>query len=199
MTTPFLSHEKLQALLHKQTFDNTLSIVNYPDARLYRQAKHVAELTPAIQHDALAMFHLHYKMGNCAALAATQLSFTAPWAITVIDFSADKNQPLCLINGEITHHEGTHTDEEGCMSVYPEAVHGKVTRAAHITVCAWDLFGAPIEFSAEGFMAKCIQHELDHLKGRLYLNHLSTLRRTACEKDIKFAQRQRQKQHKADE
>lgn len=192
----FLDIQKIAKLIKEKETDKKLSIVDFPDSRLYRQAKKVSSVDEKVQLAALSMFALHYRTGNCAALAATQLSFKDPFFMTVIDFSEEKNQPLCLINGEIIAKEGTHTSIEGCMSVYPEAVHGKVSRAEKITVKALDFFGEPMEFTVDGFMAKCIQHEFDHLHGRLYLHHLSSLRRSRCEKDIKLAQKQRQAEQK---
>lgn len=161
-----------------------LTILEYPDPRLKTVARRVEVFDERIQKIIDDMFETHYATENCAALAATQLDIVGPPFITVIDFSAEKNQPLCLVNAEIIEREGEHTEVEGCMSVYPSAIQDKVTRAEKIKVKALDRDGKPIEFSADGFMAKCIQHELDHLNGKVYLDHLSKLKRQLIEKKI---------------
>lgn len=166
-----------------------LKILDYPDLRLKTKAKHVESFDDRIRQIIDDMFETHYATENCAALAATQLDIENPPHITVIDFSEKKDQPLCLVNAEIIEREGTHTEIEGCMSVYPNAIHDKVTRATKIKVRALDREGNPIEFMAEGFMAKCIQHELDHLDGKVYLDHLSKLKRQLIEKKIAKARR----------
>ena len=104
--------------------------------------------------------------------------------ITVIDFSPQKNEPLCLVNAEIIHRTGEHIEEEGCMSVVGGGAYEKVTRAAKIKVRAQDRYGKPMEFEANSFMAKCIQHELDHLNGIIFLDHLSTLKRRRIDKRL---------------
>ncbi|OGO90497.1 MAG: peptide deformylase [Coxiella sp. RIFCSPHIGHO2_12_FULL_42_15] len=155
-----------------------LRILQYPDPRLKMAAHKVETFDNALQKIIDDMFETHYQSENCAALAATQLDLVDPPHITVIDFSVEKNQPLCLINAEITHHEGETYEEEGCMSVgHDRSVYAKVKRAKKISVRAQDRYGKPFEFDADGFMAKCIQHELDHLIGKLYIEHLSPLKR----------------------
>ena len=132
------------------------------------------------------MFETHYAQENCAALAASQLDIPNPLRITVIDFSEHKNQPLCLINPEIIERIGTYTEEEGCMSVgIGLGIYEKVTRAAEIKVRAMNMKGEIIEFEANGFMAKCIQHEIDHLNGKLFIDHLSSLKRHRIDKKIR--------------
>lgn len=158
-------------------------ILQYPDSRLKTKGalvKNVDENVKAIVAD---MFETHYATENCAALAATQLDFENPYRITVIDFSPEKNQPLCLINPEIIAAEGEMSEEEGCMSV-PGGVYERVKRAAKIKVRALNEKGETIEFEAEGFMAKCIQHELDHLDGVLFIDRLSTLKRQRVDKKL---------------
>lgn len=157
-----------------------LAILQYPDPLLKRIAIPVdpAYIQSAdIQQVIDDMFETHYQADNCAALAATQLDLKTAWHITVIDFSENKNEPLCLINAKIIEMHGEHIEAEGCMSVYPDIVREKVKRAQKITVQFLDREGQAQELLAEGFMAKCIQHELDHLAGRLYLDRLSDLKR----------------------
>lgn len=162
-----------------------LKILQFPNPRLRTKAKHVDQIDARIQKIIADMFETHYSTDNCAALAATQLDIENPPFITVIDFSEEKNQPLCLINAEIIAREGELTIEEGCMSVgIGQSIYEKVTRASKIKVRAMDQNGQLLEFEAEGFMAKCIQHELDHLHGKLFIDHLSQLKRLRLEKKI---------------
>ncbi len=165
-----------------------IEILQYPDPRLRKKGERVEKVDAEIQKIVDDMFETHYNADNCAALAATQLNFKHPKKITVIDFSKEKNQPLCLINPEIIAREGELTQEEGCMSVgggeFQGSIYEKVTRAAKIQVRALDRNGNPLEFEAEGYMAKCIQHELDHLEGKLFIDHLSRLKKSRIDKKI---------------
>lgn len=162
-----------------------LRILQYPDPRLRTKAKRVEEIDDRINKIIDDMFETHYNADNCAALAATQLDIENPPSITVIDFSAERNQPLCLINPEIIDQFGENTEEEACMSVgLGHSIYEKVTRPAKIRVKALDRQGNPIEFEAEGFMAKCIQHEVDHLNGKIYLDRLSKLKRGRLDKKL---------------
>ncbi len=162
-----------------------IRILQYPDPRLKTLGRKVENFDdPKLQQIIDDMFETHYAADNCAALAATQLDIEDPPHITVIDFSENKNEPLCLVNGEVISCEGTHTDTEGCMSVgcdIGSGVYEKVTRPAKISVKAYDRHGKLLEFEAEGFMAKCIQHEIDHLNGKIFLDHLSKLKRQRLE------------------
>lgn len=158
-----------------------LSIVQYPDPRLKRKAETVTDFGPDMQKIIDDMFETHYAQENCAALAANQLGI--PWNITVIDFSENKNQPLCLVNAVITDQSGTTTLEEGCMSLLEAGSH-PVKRATNIKVRYQDRTGETHEMDATGFMAKCIQHELDHLAGKVYLDHLGSLKRKLLERKI---------------
>lgn len=161
-----------------------IRILQYPDPRLKTKAETVANVKDeAVQKVIDDMFETHYSTENCAALAASQLDFKHPKRITVIDYSAKKDQPLCLVNAEIVEAEGEMMEEEGCMSV-PGGVYEKVKRAAKIKVRALDREGNPIEFTAEGYLAKCIQHELDHLDGKIFLDRLSPLKRHRIDKKL---------------
>ncbi len=164
-----------------------LNILQYPNTRLNIKAERVTEFDAELQKIIDNMFETHYGTENCAALAATQLDMQHPKHITVIDFSAEKNQPLCLVNAEIIHAEGTMIEGEACMSI--AGVYEKVQRASKIKVRAQDRFGKPLELEAEGFMAKCIQHELDHLNGVIFIDRLSRLKRERVDK--KFAKHKR--------
>jgi len=162
-----------------------LNILQYPDQRLGRIATPVTHFDARIQTVIDNMFETHYATSDCAALAATQLDLDPPWRITVIDFSEEKNQPLCLVNPVIIDRQGEQYEIEGCMSVYPEAIYEKVKRAYSIVVKAQDRDGKPFEMQAEGFMAKCIQHEIDHLDGKIFLNRLNTVKLERVQRRIK--------------
>src|SRR3990167_945387 len=160
-----------------------LKILQYPSPRLKTVAEPVKVFDDELQKIIDDMFETHYNTPNCAALAASQLDIRHPKRIAVIDFSSTKDQPLCLINPELIECEGTHTEDEGCMSVGGETCE-KVTRSAKIKVRALDRHGQPLEFKAEGFMAKCIQHEVDHLDGKIFLDHLSSLKRDRIDRKL---------------
>jgi peptide deformylase len=165
----------------------TVDILQYPDKRLKRKAIRVTDFGDEFQHYVDTMFATHYAAENCAALAATQLDLAPAYHVTVIDFSAKHDQPLCIVNGEIIARAGQQNEEEGCMSVGCDVdiyLHGRVKRSLEITVRAQDRFGEPFEMQAEGYMAKCIQHELDHLDGKIFLDHLSSLKRKILEKKL---------------
>ncbi len=161
-----------------------IKILQYPDSKLKRISIRVENFDD-VQQVIDNMFETHYATRNCAALAATQLDLPIPWRITVIDYSQDKNEPLCLVNAEIVYREGEQNEEEGCMSVYPNLLHEKVKRALKIKVQAQDRHGKPLEFEADGYLAKCIQHELDHLDGKLYIDLLSTLKQERLQRKVK--------------
>ena len=158
-----------------------LTIVQYPNPILAEPTKTVTDFGEATQKIIDDMFETHYAQKNCAALAANQLGF--PWRITVIDFSEEKDQPLCLVNGKIIASEGETNTHEGCMSLLDAGYH-KVKRASIITVEYQDRYGEKKVMEADGFMAKCIQHELDHLDGKVYLDHLGQLKRKMVERKL---------------
>lgn|SRR3989338_4023037 len=171
-----------------------INILQYPDPKLKRKGIKVKEVNDKIRKIIHDMFETHYNTENCAALAATQLDIPDAQHITVIDFSPEKNKPLCLINAKIIHREGEMYESEGCMSV-SGGTYEKVRRSAKIRVQALNKNGEIIEFDAEGFMAKCIQHELDHLDGLLFIDRLSSLKRKRIDKKFEKLERwKRQKQ-----
>lgn len=165
-----------------------IAILQYPTPLLKRKGIRVQTIDAKIRQIIEDMFETHYASQNCAALAATQLDIPNAPHITVIDFSTEKNQPLCLVNAEILSREGETCESEGCMSV-PGGIYEKVKRAEKIHVKALDRDGKPIEFDADGFMAKCIQHELDHLDGKLFIDHLSALKRQRIDAKLKKMRR----------
>ena len=120
-------------------------------------------------------------------LAATQVNQQK--RLIVIDVSEDKTSPLFLINPELIETEGEREFEEGCLSV-PEA-YETVTRADTIRVRALNLQGEPFEMDADGILATCIQHEIDHLEGKLFVDYLSNLKRQRIKKRLEKHQKQK--------
>ncbi len=163
-----------------------IRILQYPDPRLKTIGYQVEDFGDDFQKLIDDMFETHYAQANCAALAATQLDIEKPPHATVIDFSANKDEPLCLVNPDITVLDGETFEEEACMSVGEgeSMVFAKVKRAAKIRVQAKDRHGKDLDFEADGFMAKCIQHETDHLNGILFIDHLSPLKRQRLVKKL---------------
>jgi len=164
-----------------------IDILQYPDTRLKRKGIKVEDFGKDFQKTIDDMFATHYAADNCAALAATQLNIEQPPHVTVIDFSPEHNQPLCIVNGEIIEREGEQYEEEGCMSVGCDIkiyLHARVKRALKITVKAQDRYGKPFELTVDDYMAKCIQHELDHLDGKVFLDRISPLKRKMLEKKL---------------
>lgn len=165
---------------------SVLAILQYPDPRLAKKAKTVTNVSdPSLQKTIDDMFETLYATENCAGLAATQLDIADPYRVTVIDVSMDKNQPYCLINPEIIESEGEAIEWEACMSVFPGEIHAQRKRAARVKAKALDRTGKEITLEAEGILAKCIQHEIDHLNGKLYIDGLSPLKRQMLDKRIK--------------
>ena len=164
-----------------------VKILQYPDKKLKRKASIVTDFGPAFQKTVDAMFETHYAAKNCAALAATQLDINPAPHVTVIDYSENHNQPFCLVNGSIIERTGEQDEEEGCMSVGCSLeifLYAHVKRALTIKVIGQDRHGKPLEFEAQGYRAKCIQHELDHLDGKVFLDHLTPLKRGILEKKL---------------
>lgn len=166
-----------------------IKILQYPDPRLKRVAKQVVDFKANdVQQMIDDMFETRYNTENCAALAATQLDFIDPYHITTIDISENNDQPLCLVNAKIINRTGETYLAEGCMSI-EGGIYEKVRRAEKITVHGFDRHGEVLEITTDGFLAKCIQHELDHLNGIIFIDHLSRLKRQLVDK--KFAKHQR--------
>jgi peptide deformylase len=149
-----------------------LPILEYPDPRLRIRAEPVTEVNDAVKQLVADMLETMYAAPGIG-LAATQVNVHK--RLLVVDISADRNEPYCLINPEIVAAEGQTSAEEGCLSV-PE-FYDYVERAAKITVRALDRDGKPLEVTAEGLLAVCIQHEMDHLDGKLFVDYLSELKR----------------------
>ena len=150
-----------------------LPILRYPDPRLHTVARPVAAVNDRIRQLAADMLETMYEADG-VGLAATQVD--EHLRLVVMDTSEKHDQPLVLVNPEITaRSEEMRMAEEGCLSV-PQT-YDKVERHARVTVRALDRDGQPFEFEAEGLAAVCVQHELDHLLGKVFVEYLSGLKR----------------------
>ncbi|CAI8807865.1 peptide deformylase [Methylocaldum szegediense] len=166
-----------------------LTILEFPDDRLRKKAAPVAEVDESIKRLVDDMFETMYAAPG-VGLAATQVNVQK--RIVVIDVSEEKNNPVCLINPEIVEKSGSEEMDEGCLSV--PGVFEKVTRAETVKVRALDRNGDAFELEADGLLAVCIQHEIDHLDGKLFVDYLSPLKRQLIRKKLKKEQRQRASQ-----
>ena len=145
-----------------------LPILEFPDPRLRTRAQPVEQVDAALRKLIDDMFETMYAAPGIG-LAATQVNVHK--RLLVIDVSEKRNERLALINPEILSREGVEETEEGCLSV--PGVYDKVTRADRIRVRALDRDGKQVEFDADGLLAVCIQHEIDHLDGKLFVDYLS--------------------------
>jgi peptide deformylase len=162
-----------------------LQILQYPDFRLRRKGHKVTNVKSAkIKKIIGNMLETLAHTKSCAALAATQLDIEHPPSITVINPLDEDGDVLCLINPEIVSKKGADISEEGCMSIFPDYIHAEIRRANKIKVKALDIHGNKITFEAENFLARCIQHECDHLNGILYVDHLTKAERLLLEKEM---------------
>ncbi|MBP6117437.1 MAG: peptide deformylase [Neisseriaceae bacterium] len=162
-----------------------LDILRYPDERLHTVAKPVAKVDERIKTLVSDMAETMYEAAGIG-LAATQVDVHE--RVVVIDLSEEKDQLLVLINPEIVAKSGQTTYEEGCLSV--PGVYDTVTRAEAVTVRALNAEGEAFELQADGLLAICIQHELDHLAGKVFVEYLSDMK----QKRIKTKLKKRTKQ-----
>ena len=162
-----------------------LEILHYPDKRLRTVAGPVEVIDDSIRTLVDDMFETMYAAPGIG-LAATQVDVHK--RVIVMDLSAEKNEPLCLINPEIVSSEGVEQTEEGCLSV-PD-IFETVERAERVVVRALDRDGKELELEADGLLAVCIQHEMDHLMGNLFVDYLSPLKQMRVKKKIQKARRQ---------
>lgn len=163
-----------------------LDILRFPDARLRTKAVPVAEVTDGIREFLDDMLETMYAAPGIG-LAATQVNVHQQ--VVVIDISEEKSDPYFFINPVIIKADGEEVCEEGCLSV-PE-YYAEVKRAERITVQALDRDGEEFELEADGLLAVCIQHELDHLQGKLFVDYLSPLKQQRLKK--KFEKLAKQK------
>ncbi|MBK5941081.1 peptide deformylase [Halochromatium roseum] len=161
-----------------------LDILTFPDARLRRTAKPVAQVDDSTRQLVDDMLETMYAAPGIG-LAAIQVN--VPQRVIVIDVSDDHSQPLCLINPELIEREGDEEMDEGCLSV--PGFFETVKRAERVRVRALDRDGEPFELETGGLLAVCIQHEIDHLDGRLFVDHISSLKRQRIRKKLEKEQR----------
>ncbi|MBF0471297.1 MAG: peptide deformylase [Gammaproteobacteria bacterium] len=163
-----------------------MEILHYPDPRLRLPSKPVTEVTPELQQQLREMLTLMYDAPG-VGLAAPQVNIQL--RMVVIDVSEAKDTPLFFINPEIVEKSGSCSGDEGCLSV--PGIWEQVKRAEWVKVQALDIEGKPFTTEAEGLLAICIQHEIDHLNGILFVDHLSRLKQMRLRKKIEKAERKR--------
>jgi len=165
-----------------------LNILRYPDPRLHTVARPVAEVDARIRRLIDDMIETMYASEGIG-LAATQVDVHEQ--VIVIDVSDTHDQPMVLINPEITwRSDETVMAEEGCLSV--PAIYDSVPRHARVKVRALDRDGQPFELDADELLAVCVQHEIDHLLGKVFVDYLSVLKRSRIR--TKLLKRQREQQ-----
>jgi len=157
-------------------------IIKYPNSLLLKPSQEIKEITPevrALAHDMAEAMYAKRGVG----LAAPQVGDLR--RLIVVDTSSpeERNDLKILVNPAIIHHEGVVEEEEGCLSVV--AFSAKVKRAAKVVVKAQDIDGNALELQGEGLLAICLQHEIDHLDGILFLDHISRLKRALYDNRLK--------------
>lgn len=148
-----------------------LPILRYPDPRLHKVAEPVKQFDAALKQLTSDMAETMYEAPG-VGLAATQVNVHK--RVVVIDVTEEKNQLLILVNPEIVELEGMQTHEEGCLSV--PGIYDKVSRPEKVSIRYQDLQGNARTLDADGLLAICIQHEIDHLDGKVFVQHLSSLK-----------------------
>ncbi len=175
---------------------SVLEVLKYPDPRLRKKGLPVSKVTPELQQLAKDMLETMYDFKGIG-LAAAQVNHQI--RLVVIDVRPTKEgrydiesmteleqkvpMPLVIFNPEIIEKEGKTTYDEGCLSV--PTFYETVTRAEHIKVKALDIDGKPMEFETDGLLAICIQHEIDHLDGKLFIDRLSPIKSNRIKSKIK--------------
>ena len=166
----------------------TLTILRYPDPRLHRVARPVASVDARIRQLVDDMLETMYAAEG-VGLAATQVDVHE--RVIVIDTSEQRDQPFVLINPQLVWRSDERAiNEEGCLSV--PTIYDKVERHAAVTVAALDRHGTPFERRVEGLTAVCVQHEMDHLLGKVFVEYLSALKRERIR--VKMQKRTREEQ-----
>jgi len=156
-----------------------LKVLHFPDPRLRNKAIPVVNIDSNVKEIAENMLETMYAE-NGIGLAATQVNIQQ--RIVVIDISEEKNEPLILVNPEITKLEGSETMREGCLSV-PD-YYDIVERAEYIEFCYKSLNNELVTSNTNGLLAVCVQHEIDHLDGKLFIDYLSLLKRQRLKKKV---------------
>ena len=165
-----------------------LKILTYPNSRLYKIAKPVDKINKGHKELIKNMTHTMYEC-NGIGLAATQVDFHE--RIIVIDISEEKNNLIVLINPDILERTGSQEYQEGCLSV-PQ-VFEKIERFEKIKVKSLDQDGKYFEFEADGLLSVCIQHEIDHLDGKVFVDYLSALKRNRIKSKLIKVQKKKLK------
>jgi peptide deformylase len=163
-----------------------LTILEFPDPRLRTRAQPVEQVDARLRKLIDDMFETMYAAPGIG-LAATQVNVHK--RLLVIDVSESRKEPLVFINPEVLDRQGVEETEEGCLSV--PGVYDKVTRADRIRVRALDRDGKQFEMEADGLLAVCIQHEIDHLDGKLFVDYLSELKRTRIRRKLEKERKER--------
>ncbi len=156
-----------------------LEILHFPDPRLRLKAAPVARVDDQVRQMVKDMFETMYDAPGIG-LAATQVNIQLE--VIVIDVSENKDEPLCLINPKIIDEQGSEEMQEGCLSV--PGFYENVARAESIRIQALNEQGETFEMNADGLLAVCIQHEMDHLQGKLFVDYLSPLKRQRIKKKL---------------
>jgi peptide deformylase len=163
-----------------------LSILEYPDPRLRTRAEPVTSFDAALKQQIADMFETMYAAPGIG-LAATQVDWHHQ--LIVIDVSEDNREPRVFINPEILSKEGSASGEEGCLSV--PGIYDDVKRAEKVRVRAKDADGKTFEEDLTGMLGICLQHEMDHLNGKLFVDYLSELKRQRIRKKLDKERRER--------
>jgi peptide deformylase len=162
-----------------------LPILHYPDPRLREPATEIEVIDESVRRLIDDMLETMYDAPGIG-LAAPQVNIHK--RLIVIDISEDKSSPLALVNPRVVETEGSESMEEGCLSV--PGIYELVDRAERIRVKALDRDGADMDFAAEGLLAVCIQHEIDHLDGKIFVDYLSPLKQKRIRKKLEKQRRQ---------
>ena len=163
-----------------------LVILEYPDPRLRKKAAPVTVVEYALRQFIDDLLETMYA-ANGVGLAATQVDVHK--RVIVLDVSESRDRPLVLINPRLLSQEGEGPGEEGCLSL--PGIYDKLSRAMKICVTALGRDGQPFEMNAEGLLGVCIQHEMDHLEGKLFVDYLSELKRTLIRRRLEKERKQR--------
>ena len=163
-----------------------LPILEFPDPRLRTRAKPVEEFDAALQQLVADLLETMYAAPGIG-LAATQVNVHRQ--LIVMDVGGEKRQPQVFINPEILSRDGVEVSEEGCLSV--PNVFEEIERAARVRVRAKDVTGTSFERDLDGLAAVCVQHEMDHLAGKLFVDYLSALRRERIRRKLEKERRER--------
>jgi peptide deformylase len=163
-----------------------LTILEFPDPRLRTKATPIEVFDAALQQLIDDMFETMYTAPGIG-LAATQVDVHKQ--LLVLDVSDSKDQPMVFINPQIVGSEGEQVYQEGCLSV--PGIYADVTRANQVRIQALDRNGSPYTIEADGLLAICIQHEMDHLAGKVFVDYLSPLKRDLVRRKLEKSRRNR--------